>query len=811
MMRRELVSSGEVADLLLDVRTLLTASPSCRRAAVRAVLTRPLRPSGAAISVGERQSVDAARRSQRRFGRPRRRRCSCPCRGCRGSDSNVRLNATPPSGPTGSSRSSWAPAMYIGIGAPRTFEVAKSTVCACWRASRVTSDVGSAGGDRGQRVEGGAAALPPPGLASRLPGWPGSARRSASRRSGTSMRAREKALAPDVVGAGADRHRRPQRLDRRAELGVVAAGGLGGDGQERGVERAAERLRARPWCRGTGRARPRSGGAASARSTAASGPARCRTSWLTDAADRVGRGRRWRRGSAPGRPAGRGSGGRCRAACASCRRRKSRIDVGRPIGRRRRRWSIVVAASSDRRVGRVAFEVEELERQLHAALAVGDRVVHLLDQRGLAAAQPFDDRRTATAAGCGRTGRRRSGVARSSSWRIGARLGQGDAADVEVDVEVGIVDPHRRAEVARRRLHPLAQPGHARASPRSMRRRRSSKSGVRSRIVTLANVDDRWGSFSRRHISALGVAHRPVVVGRAVSSRVVERSAAIRPACHVRFADPAPRAGDAALTAAIAGESSGEAGSVRPRPPGRPRRTRGGCGRRPGCVPTMAAIGHQSGAQRRPSHAVSTRGGEAGGAGVARRERRRGRRAHRRSGRRRRRSGADGRNSRLTPWLTSRLSTPSSSASTGIWPRRRWRRDDAAGDADEVPDQAEVAEVAGGVEQLVGDGVAAQPFELLVGPLVEARRRRADGAAGRHGAWRDQAPVSAAGSTTAQRVVGDRRLDGGERSGSPPNAGHHRWKRHDAHSAARAGREVAGRAGLLDGRPHRGGAGGDEA
>ena len=49
------------------------------------------------------------------------------------------------------------------------------------------------------------------------------------------------------------------------------------------------------------------------------------------------------------------------------------------------------AGSRRRRVRRVALEVEVLQRHLHAALAVGDRVVHLRHERRLAAAQPVDD------------------------------------------------------------------------------------------------------------------------------------------------------------------------------------------------------------------------------------------------------------------------------------------------------------------------------------------------------------------------------------------------------------------------------------
>ena len=41
MMRRELVSSGEVADLLLDVRTLLTAEPVALIEAPETVASEP--------------------------------------------------------------------------------------------------------------------------------------------------------------------------------------------------------------------------------------------------------------------------------------------------------------------------------------------------------------------------------------------------------------------------------------------------------------------------------------------------------------------------------------------------------------------------------------------------------------------------------------------------------------------------------------------------------------------------------------------------------------------------------------------------
>ena len=55
---------------------------------------------------------------------------------------------------------------------------------------------------------------------------------------------------------------------------------------------------------------------------------------------------------------------------------------------------------------------------------------------------------------------------------------------------------------------------------------------------------------------------------------------------------------------------------------------------------------------------------------------------------------------------------------------------DAADDADRVPDQAEVTDVAGGAEEPIRDRVAAQPFEQFVDLGVERVDRRADEAGG---------------------------------------------------------------------------------
>ena len=108
---------------------------------------------------------------------------------------------------------------------------------------------------------------------------------------------------------------------------------------------------------------------------------------------------------------------------------------------------------------RVAVEVEERQRHLHAALAVGDRVVHLLHERGLAAAQALDD---------GELPQRPHPVEAVVDEQRGeieqlahrTRLGERDPPDVVVDVEVRIVDPRRSRQVDGRRLHPPAQPRH---------------------------------------------------------------------------------------------------------------------------------------------------------------------------------------------------------------------------------------------------------------------------------------------------------------------------------------------------------------
>ncbi len=190
-------------------------------------------------------------------------------------------------------------------------------------------------------------------------------------------------------------------------------------------------------------------------------------------------------------------------------------QVAHRLGGRRARWrrGDVGGQLVDRRRRRgVAIEVEELQRHLHAALAVGDRVVHLLHQRRLAAAQALDDDELP---------QRPHPVERVvdeqrgdvEQLAHGARLGQGDAPHVVVDVEVGIVDPRRRGEVHRGRLDPPPQPRHG--------PRRSLHPGSQGVEVRRA-VEHRDGAERRREVGilvdpphqALGVRHLAVVAHR---------------------------------------------------------------------------------------------------------------------------------------------------------------------------------------------------------------------------------------------------------------------------------------------------------
>ena len=181
---------------------------------------------------------------------------------------------------------------------------------------------------------------------------------------------------------------------------------------------------------------------------------------------------------------------------------------------------------------------------------------------------------------------------------------------------------------------------------------------------------------------------------------------------------------------------------------------------------------HHSGAERRPSQAVSSVGRERGGAGVAGRERRRQRLAHRVA-----RVALDRRarapEQPLEALVDDEALDAEGAASTGTWPARRSlvspRRD-----VDEVPDQAEVAER--DAAERSTDRRPACPrsrSSAPIGPPVEAGDRRAERAAPRRAAAATARASAGAGSSdsdgghtpavaTSSAFQRQRRLDRGE-------------------------------------------------
>ena len=99
--------------------------------------------------------------------------------------------------------------MYTGTGEPRTLDVAKSTVCACWRARRVTSEVGRAAATAASVGQRGAAGLVPGRVGLGLDGGePLGDRHLAGRHHHPGQRER---VGAGVGRAGADGHRGPER------------------------------------------------------------------------------------------------------------------------------------------------------------------------------------------------------------------------------------------------------------------------------------------------------------------------------------------------------------------------------------------------------------------------------------------------------------------------------------------------------------------------------------------------------------------------------------------------------------------------
>ena len=160
---------------------------------------------------------------------------------------------------------------------------------------------------------------------------------------------------------------------------------------------------------------------------------------------------------------------------------------------------------------------------------------------------------------------------------------------------------------------------------------------------------------------------------------------------------------------------------------------------------------------------------------------------------------------RLSPWLTSRLSTPSAAASAGTWSRRRRCARRPASGVREVPDEAEVAKARTPTRTRRRRPMAAQPFEGAVDPPVEGGDGRSEGApSGRRGRRRDRWCVAVGASDevrrhapaapTSRRVAGVGRLRLGAfgvatearaprlvpargAAGAGPRAGTRRWRR----------------------------------
>ena len=109
------------------------------------------------------------------------------------------------------------------------------------------------------------------------------------------------------------------------------------------------------------------------------------------------------------------------------------------------------------------------------ALAVGDGVVQLLDDGALAVLQPVDDVRTAHRGRVRSKGSAAIRVARSQQLAQRPGAGEGDVADVVVEVELRVVDPRGGVRLTGVGCTRWRSRGTTRLA-RSMRRRKRSKS-----------------------------------------------------------------------------------------------------------------------------------------------------------------------------------------------------------------------------------------------------------------------------------------------------------------------------------------------
>ena len=146
-------------------------------------------------------------------------------------------------------------------------------------------------------------------------------------------------------------------------------------------------------------------------------------------------------------------------------------------------------------LARLGLEVEEALRHLHPADAVGERVVHLHDERGATAFEAVDDRELPERPLPVESGH--AALARVLE-HVGQLPGRGcrDPPDVEAELEGVVLDPARVRE-AHRRLHDLAAgtrgraATHVRCGPQTR-----SMSGLPSSTTTLTTVERRRGSAS---------------------------------------------------------------------------------------------------------------------------------------------------------------------------------------------------------------------------------------------------------------------------------------------------------------------------
>ena len=128
----------------------------------------------------------------------------------------------------------------------------------------------------------------------------------------------------------------------------------------------------------------------------------------------------------------------------------------------------------------------------------------------------------------------------SISWSMRARLGHRDVADVVVEVEVGIVEPHRPVQVERHEREPLAELGQQRQPLGEVRLDLLERVAARHR----RRVEQHDRLHLHRDAGVLQVQERRVHAAQPphrVSSRVTARLSTARAAARKRFAGRAQR------------------------------------------------------------------------------------------------------------------------------------------------------------------------------------------------------------------------------------------------------------------------------